>query len=327
LPTVSVIIVNWNGKSFLADCLDGLRQQTYGDFSVIMVDNGSSDGSLDYVQTHYPEVKTIAQSENLGFAIANNIAIQSVQTKYVALLNNDAVPHPQWLANLVEAIEDNPEIGFVASKMLFSDNPDKIDRAGDVYTTAGTALLGGRGKPSDYYNNQKWVFGACAGAALYRTRMLDDIGLFDEDFFLVYEDVDLSFRAQLRGYKCLYVPDAIVYHRAGSSIGDDSPVSVYYSHRNLEWVYIHNMPGKLIKRTIINHAIYNIASFLCFVARGRGGDFVRAKWHALKGLNRALAKRRQVQKNRTVTDDYIWSLLEKERLLPRLARRISINSS
>ena len=155
--------------------------------------------------------------------------------------------------------------------------------------------------------------------------MLDDIGLFDEDFFLVYEDVDLSFRAQLRGYKCLYVSDAVVYHQAGSSIGNDSPISVYYSHRNLEWVYIQNMPGKLIKKTIINHVIYDIASFLFFVVRGRGADFIRAKWHALKGMKRALAKRKHIQETRTVSDDYIWRLFEKERLLPRLTRRLSKN--
>jgi GT2 family glycosyltransferase len=140
VSAVSIIIVNWNGKSFLADCLDGLKRQTYGNFSVIMVDNGSVDGSLDYVQTHYPEVKTIALSENSGFAVANNIAIESVKTKYVALLNNDAVPHPDWLQNLMDALENHPEAGFCASKMLFYDSPGVIDRAGDVYTTAATAL-------------------------------------------------------------------------------------------------------------------------------------------------------------------------------------------
>jgi len=314
--------VNWNGKNLLASCLDGLKQQTYGDFSIILVDNGSNDGSLKLVQKNYPEVKTIALPENLGFAIANNIAIKSVQTEYVALLNNDAAPHPEWLENLVKALQQNPEAGFAASKMLLYDNPGTIDRVGDVYTTAGTALLRGRGKPSETYNNQEWVFGACAGAALYRTRMLEDIGLFDEDFFLLYEDVDLSFRAQLRGYKCLYVPEAIVYHMASSSIGDDSPISVYYSHRNLEWVYIHNMPASLIKRTIVPHIIYDIAAFFFFAARGRASEFIKAKWHALKGLNRALKKRRCIQNNRKAVDEYIWTLFEKELFLPRLIRRL-----
>ncbi|MBT8369100.1 MAG: glycosyltransferase family 2 protein [Deltaproteobacteria bacterium] len=327
MSAVSIIIVNWNGKSFLADCLNGLRQQTYGNFSVIMVDNGSVDGSLDYVQTHYPEVKTIALSENSGFARANNIALQSVQTKYVALLNPDTVPDAGWLEHLVKALENHPQAGSAASKMLLYDKPNVIDRAGDAYTTAGTALLQGRGETSSKFDNREWVFGACAGAALYRRCMFEDIGLFDEDFFLLFEDVDLSFRAQLRGYKCLYAPDASVYHHVSSSIGDDSPTSVYYSHRNLEWVYIQNMPGSLIAKTILPHMIYVWAAFVFFVLKGRSADYIKAKWHALKGLKRALAKRRCIQKNRTAPDDYIWSLFEKERLLPRLTRRISKTSS
>jgi GT2 family glycosyltransferase len=292
-----------------------------------MVDNGSVDGSLDYVKTHYPEVKTIALSENSGFAVANNVALQSVQTKYVALLNPDTIPHAGWLEHLVKALENHPQAGSAASKMLLYDKPNVIDRAGDAYTTAGTALLQGRGEPSSKFKNREWVFGACAGAALYRRCMFDDIGLFDEDFFLLFEDVDLSFRAQLRGFKCLYAPDASVYHHVSSSIGDDSPTSVYYSHRNLEWVYIQNMPASLIAKTILPHMIYVLAAFVFFVLKGRSVDFIKAKWHALKGLKRALAKRRRIQKNRTVTDDYIWSLFEKERLLPRLNRRISKKSS
>ena len=322
MTAVSIIIVNWNGKKFLADCLDGLKQQTYKDFSVLIVDNGSNDGSPEFVQTHYPEVRIITLSRNLGFAVANNIAIQSVQTKYVALLNNDAVPHPAWLAALVNVLENHFDAGLVASKMLFYDNRNVVDRAGDEYTAAGAGNLRGRGEPSENFNNLELVFGACAGAALYRKLMLDDIGLFDEDFFLLYEDVDLSFRAQLEGYKCLYVPDAIVYHKASSSIGDDSAISVYYSHRNLEWVYIQNMPAGLVKKTIVKHLIYNVGSLIFFVFRGRGKDFLRAKWDAVMGLKRALDKRRQTQSRKKVSDEYIWNLLEKERFLPRLIRRI-----
>jgi GT2 family glycosyltransferase len=323
LNFVSVVIVNWNGKKFIADCLDGLNKQIFKDFLIILLDNASDDGSLELVHKNYPAVKTIALSENLGFAVANNIAIKSMDNKYVALLNPDTVPHPDWLENLLKAMESHPEAGLAASKMLLHDRPNIIDRAGDIYTTAATALLNGRGEPPDNFNKMEWVFGACAGAALYRKSMLDDIGLFDEDFFLLYEDVDLSFRAQLRGYKCLYIPDAVVYHKASGSIGNDTPISVYYSHRNLEWVYIHNMPSSLIAKTILPHMIYVIAAFFFFVLKGRSAEFIKAKWHALKGLKKALAKRRHIQKNRKVSDDYIWSLFEKERLLPRLTRRIS----
>jgi len=152
--------------------------------------------------------------------------------------------------------------------------------------------------------------------------MLRDIEFFDEDFFLLYEDVDLSFRAQLAGHKCIYVPEAIVYHVGSDSIGDDTPTAVYYSHRNLEWVYIKNMPASHFKRTIIPHLIYVMASFVFFVARGRGGDFLRAKRDALKGLKQALHKRRKVQATKRVTDDYLWSIMEKERYFPRLTRRL-----
>jgi len=322
LDEVSVIVVNWNGKEFLSECLDGLRQQTYQPFSVILVDNGSSDGSVDFIHIYYPEVRTIALSNNLGFSVANNYALKSIQGEYVALLNNDAVPDRLWIKHLIDALESHPEAGFAASKMLFFDNPDVIDRAGDAYTTAGTGLLRGRGERACNFKKTEWIFGACAGAALCRTSMLNDIGLFDEDFFLLYEDVDLSFRAQLKGYKCIYVPAAVVYHKASSSIVYDSPISVYYSHRNLEWTYIKNMPSKLILRTIWLHVIYDIAAFFFFAANGLIKEFIRAKRDALKGVNRMLRKRRQIQRNRRVDDDYIWSLLKRELFLPRLTRRL-----
>ena len=322
LEKVSIIVVNWDGKKFLSECLDGLSQQIYQPLSLIVVDNGSSDGSVDFVNRNYPEVKTIALPKNIGFSAANNLVLKTVQSKYVALLNNDAVPHPLWLKHLVEALESHPEAGFVASKMLFYDNPETIDRAGDTYTRAGTGLLRGRGESTVNYEKQDWIFGACAGAALYRTQMLNDIGLFDEDFFLVYEDVDLSFRAQLKGYKCLYVPEAIVYHKASSSIVYDSPISVYYSHRNLEWAYIKNMPSNLILKTIWLHIIYDIAAFFFFAASGRIKEFIKAKWDALNGLKVILKKRKQIQRSKRVDDNYIWGLLEKELFFPRLTRRL-----
>jgi len=325
LNKISIIIVNWNGRKLLSECLDGLRQQTYQEFSVILVDNGSNDGSIDFVNRNYPEVQTIALPKNVGFSAANNIALKTVQTKYVALLNNDTVPHSLWLKSLVEELESHPEAGFAASKMLLYDDPETIDRVGDTYTRAGTGLLRGRGESGSKYNKQEWIFGACAGAALYRTLMLNDIGFFDEDYFLLYEDVDLSFRAQLKGYRCLFVPEAVVCHKASSSIVYDSPISVYFSHRNLEWVYIKNMPSDLILKTIWLHTIYDIAAFFFFATNGRIKEFIKAKWDALKGLKRILKKRRQILRNRRVDDDYIWGLLDRELFFPRLARRLGKN--
>jgi GT2 family glycosyltransferase len=324
---VTVVIVNWNGKALLEECMESLRKQVYSAFSIIFVDNGSQDGSVDFVKTKYPDIDVITLSQNLGFAAANNLALGTIQTDYVALLNNDAVPDTMWLNNLVTALETHPEAGFVASKMLFYHQPDVIDRAGDSYTKAGTALLRGRGIKANKFIDIDWVFGACAGAALYRMSMLNDIGLFNENFFLLYEDVDLSFRAQLKGYKCLFVPEAIVYHKGSHSIVHDSPMSIYYSHRNLEWVYIQNMPAQLIPRTILPHIIYNIAALCYFVVRGRGMDYFRAKKDALKGLKRALKKRRQIQDSRTADDSYIWGLLDRPELMHRLRVRGGINPS
>jgi GT2 family glycosyltransferase len=254
---VSVVIVNWNGRELLAECLEALRRQAYREFSVILVDNGSEDGSAAFVSEHFPEVRIVALQENSGFAAANNVALGMVDTEFVALLNNDAVPDPLWLKSLVEALEQHPQAGFAPSKILLCRGRDRIDRAGDGYTKAGAALLRGRGSSAESHRVREWVFGACAAAALYRMQMLRDIGFFDEAFFILYEDVDLSFRAQLRGYRCLYVPEALVYHRSSSSIGHDSSSSVYYGHRNLEWVYIQNMPFRLLLRTIVPHLLYD----------------------------------------------------------------------
>ena len=324
---VTVVILNWNGGVYIGDCLKNIFKQDYSGYSVVTVDNGSSDGSLELVRNAFPQVEAIALHKNLGFARGNNIAIRSTSTKYVALLNNDAMPDAKWLSYLVDALENHPEAGLAASKMLFYHKPDQIDRAGDVYTTAGTALLRGRKERSNTYNEKEYVFGACAGAALYRTEMLKNIGLFDEDFFLLYEDVDLSFRAQLMGYKCIYVPDAVVYHVGSGSIGDDTPTSVYYSHRNLEWVYIKNMPDSLIKKTIVSHLVYVLAALIFFAAKGRGGVYLKAKLDALKGIRNVLKKRREIQKNKKVLDEHIWNLLEKEKLIPRLTRRLRLNRS
>jgi len=324
MNNVSIVIVNWNGKKFLTACFDSLRNQAYQPNSIILVDNGSIDDSVEHVKRHYPEVKIIALSNNLGFCKANNIAIKSIDSKYIALLNNDTVAHPMWLKNLVQALESNPKAGFAASKMLLYKNPNIIDRAGDAYTRAGTGFLRGRGLPAlNNYDRLEWVFGACAGAAMYRSDIFNDIGVFDEDFFLLYEDVDLSFRAQLKGYKCLYVPDAIVYHKVSSSIGWDSPISIYYSHRNLEWVYIHNMPGGLIPRTITNHMLYNFCSFFYFLLIGKANVFLKAKLDALKGFKTAISKRKAIQRVKCAEDEYLLNLFRKESLFLRLANRLS----
>jgi len=318
---VTVIVVNWNRKDCLMQCLEAVRRQSIPEVVTVVVDNGSEDGSAAAVREHFPEVVLVPLAKNFGFAAANNIAIRAVDTEYVALLNNDAIPHPLWLETLVNALSAHPEAGSAASKMLFYDDPQVIDRAGDVYTTAGAGCLRGRGKAHDAFNQPEWIFGACAGAALYRTSMFREIGLFDEDFFLLYEDVDLSFRAQLKGYKCLYVPDAVVYHRASHSIAYDSPASVYYGHRNLEWVYAQNMPVSLLIRTIGSHVLYVLASFGFFASRGLAIPYLRSKRDSLREWRTVWRKRKIIQAGRRVAVTDIWRLLAAEDFISRLIHR------
>jgi GT2 family glycosyltransferase len=266
-------------------------------------------------------VTVIELDRNLGFAGANNVVLETVTSPYVALLNNDAVPHPSWLSALKSALDARPEAGFAASRMVFADSPGVIDRAGDSYTRAGAGRLRGRGEPVSRYDKSEFVFGACAGAALYRTELLDEIGLFDEDFFILYEDVDLSFRAQLMGYRCLYVPEAVVHHRVSSSITHDSWKSIYYGHRNLEWVYVKDMPRGLILRTLPQHLVYDLLSFCYFASNLKAGPFLKGKVDALRGIVRVLKKRQKVQSRRKTSSDYVWGLLEKERFFSRMAAR------
>ncbi len=320
--TVYLVIVNWNGRAYLDACLSALAGQTFRGFATTVVDNGSTDGSVDLIRKRHPGVRVLALPDNAGFCRANNLALRDVQTRYVALLNNDAVPAPGWLEALVEALDSHPEAGSAASRMVFQDRPDVIDRAGDGYTDAGAGLLRGRGEPAERYAEPAWVFGASAGAALYRTAMLRDVGLFDEDFFLLYEDVDLAFRAQLRGHACRYVPAAVVRHRASATIAHDSPVSIYYGHRNLEWVYVKNMPSGLLRRTLHRHLLYDLAAFAFFLFRGRAGVFLQAKRDALAGMRGAWEKRRGIQERRRATEEAIRALLDRERLAGRWIHRL-----
>lgn len=322
IPKVTVVVVNWNGRHLLQECLEALSCQTYRDFSAVVVDNGSTDGSVAWLKDRFPAVRVMALDRNYGFCLANNIALAQIDTEYVALLNNDAAPHKDWLDRLVAAMTETPAAGFGASKMVFYDHPDIIDRAGDAYTRAGVGTLRGRGDRALRHDERAWIFGACGGAAIYRTRMLREIGYFDSDFFLIHEDVDLSFRAQLRGYRCLYVPDAVVRHRAGSSIRHDSTVSVYYGHRNLEWAYLKNMPAGLMVKTLVPHLIYMLAAGVFFLVRGQVRPFLAAKRDALKAWRRVKRQRKNIQRAKVVSNRYLWRLFETELLLPRLRRRL-----
>lgn len=306
---VTVIVLNWNGKDVLPGCLGALRRQTYRDFSVWMVDNGSLDGSDLWVRKHHPEVTVIAYEQNRGFCKAYNDVLPHVTTPYVSLMNNDVVATPDWLHALVTAMDEDSQLWAAASKMLFYDAPHRIDRAGDAYTLEGAALMRGRGESASKFNRKEKVFGVCAGAALYRTAVFRELGYFDEYFFILHEDVDVSFRARLRGYECVYVPEAVVFHKGSHSLGRESPTAVYYGQRNLEWVYLKNMPTPILCLSWPLHLLFVIAAGAYFLSMGHGRSFLAAKKDAFRSLRQIMRQRAAVQKQRTVSSMKIFRTL------------------
>ena len=322
LITVSqatIVTLNWNGRKLIEPCLSALARQSYPNFDLLLVDNGSTDGSVAYVRERFPEVKVIALSDNRGFAEGSNVGIRAVQSKYVALLNNDARPEPQWLEVLVHALEAHLEVGFCASKMLRADDPRIIDTAGDLFYSYGVGGKRGMDQADGpEFSRTEYVFGACAGAAIYRRAMLEDIGLFDEDFFLYGEDIDLSFRAQLRGYRCLFVPQARVRHQVAATAGRDSHLSIYYSLRNMFYTLVKDLPTSLLLHHFGSILLYFLVGDLVYVSTGYAKAVIRARRDNLKLVRKMLAKRRQIQYARCVPDSYIESILAREQLGARV---------
>jgi GT2 family glycosyltransferase len=312
---VSAIIVNYNRKDLTAACLKSLLNQTFKDFEIILVDNGSTDDSLELVRLFSEEnrlgkrMKIVPLQHNRGFAGGNIAGLTHADAEFIALLNNDTEPDKEWLRSLSEAMGKNPEIGICASKMIVHGT-NTIDSAGDGFATSLKGFKRGEGQNEDAYNSREYIFGACAGAALYRRKMLDDIGFFDDDFFLIHEDTDLNLRAQLAGWKVLYVPEAVVHHKVRSSIGQMSDMAVYYTLRNSELVRIKNIPLGLFLRVMPAFILTVIFEFLYFAVRhGKAGLYVRAKLDAIKMLKSMLLKRSKVMGMRRVSNSYLYRMM------------------
>lgn len=296
MPRIQVIIPNWNGRHLLPHCLSALAVQTIKDFDVTVVDNGSTDGSVTWLQEHFPHVHLIANSENRGFAAAIDQGIRAGDSEYIATLNNDAKPEPRWLQALVEAADQNVRVGMCASKMLFADRPWLINSTGICVDRAGIAWdrHGGRPDGPQQEDSPTEVFGPCAGAALYRRAMLDEIGLFDEDFFAYLEDVDLAWRAQWAGWECLYVPGAVVFHAHSATGKEGSSFKNHLLGRNKVWLVCKNYPLPQLLWYAPLILAYDLMSVVYSVTAGRGQGAVQGRLEALGKIPRMLAKRRQM---------------------------------
>jgi GT2 family glycosyltransferase len=311
MPKIAVVVVNWNGAHLLPTCLASLREQTWREFETIVVDNGSTDDSLALLARDFPEVRLIALDRNLGLAGGTNVGIRASDAPIVATLNNDTEADPHWLDALHAALEDHPEAGSVASKLLLFDRRDVIQSAGDFYRADG--IPGNRGvwEPDDgRYAHPEHIFGACAGAAAYRRTMLEDVGLFDDSFFMYCEDVDLAFRGQLLGYRCVYVPTAVVYHMLSASGG--GPLASYYCGRNFLRVIARDMPSALLRQAwprIVATQLRLAAESLRHISEPAARARLRGQFDGLRELPRLLGERRAIQGRRRVPIRYLRSIL------------------
>ena len=318
-PLVSIVIVNWNGADILPRCLEAVKAQTFHDYEVIVIDNASTDSSIEGIEERWPPIQLIRLEENTGFAAANNLGAQRAKGRWLATLNNDAFPAPDWLETLLRAANRRPEYVFFASHLLQAGETDCVEATGDIFHASGLSWHRDRNRPNTLVDRSADdVFSACAAAALYDRSQFLGVGGFDEDYFSHHEDIDLGYRLRLQGHRCLYVPDAIVYHIGSASFGVESERAVYQMHRNFIWTYIKDMPGSLFWRYLPAHILANLAFIVHYILRGQTSSILRAKFDAIRGLPRMAAKRRHIQRFRKVNPNDLRQVIDRGWLHPYL---------
>lgn len=293
-PYISIVVVNYNGRRYLEGCLRTLAASTYTPSEIVLVDNASTDDSAQWVSTHFPDVHVVIAPRNLGFAAGNNLGIRAARGELIATLNNDTEIDPDYLEQLSGPMRE-ARVGMCAPLMLEFRRRDRVDSAGIRVDRAGFAWNLQAGEPAGRVTGERRVWGACAGAALYRRAMLDEIGLFDEEFFGFYEDADLAWRARLAGWDCVLVPSARVYHVHGGSFRQGSAQKLYLLARNRWWTMLKNypMPALLFNLPLI--LIADLLSLLNGFLGYRSLAPLGGRADALRSLRSALAKRRAVQ--------------------------------
>jgi GT2 family glycosyltransferase len=308
------VIPNWNGQRFLDLCLTSLRNQSFQDFETMLVDNGSTDDSKGFTARNFPEVTVMPLKDNLGFSAAVNAGIRASGAEYVALLNNDTEADSRWLEALVRAADSHPETSLFASKLVDLHDRRLLDGAGDALRRSGLPYRRGhRELDRRQFEREEFVFGACAAAALYRRSLFDDIGPFDEDFFAYCEDGDISFRAHLAGHRCLYVPEAVVYHFGSASTGGKrSPIATRLGTQNGVNLLLKNLPASLVWR-LLPSLVAGQLSRIFVVALSPGGlrAYLEGLAGALRLLPNMLKKRKAIQEGRRVSDAHVRRLLRE----------------
>ena len=292
---VTIIIPNYNGLKFMEPCFKALRAQSDQNFELLVVDNGSTDGSVKWLEDH--QIPSIFLEENTGFSGAVNIGIRESVTPYVILLNNDTVPQPDYVKEMVKAIERSPKIFSVSSKMIQLYQKDLMDDAGDMYSVLGWAYQRGVGQKSSGYNKACRVFSACAGAAIYRREVFDKIGGFDEDHFAYLEDIDVGYRAKICGYENWYCPKAVVYHvGSGTSGSKYNSFKVKLAARNNLYLNYKNMPLLQLILNFLPILAGMAVKYMFFRRIGFASDYIEGVKEGLKTLKKTKKVRFQMSR-------------------------------
>lgn len=315
MKEVVIIIPNLNGKELLQICLPSVFAQRFSDFEVVVVDNGSTDGSAEYLRKNFPKVTIIENSKNLGFAAAVNQAIAKSKSKYIVLLNNDTKVEIDWLLNLANSAKKHPQAASVASKIISFDGK-KIESAGDKINIVGQAHPVGRGEPKEKFAKGGYIFGATGGASLFRRDVFVKNGLFDEDFFFYFEDVDWALRAQLAGFKSYYEPAAVVYHKVGATAQKFGNFIEYLRFRNTIFLVIKNFPLKLFLRRgrWWKIPLVWVHTFYFFCKKGLIWEALKVVFDLIIYFPKLIKKRAKIMRLRKVEIDYLDNLMEDKGL-------------
>jgi len=322
-PIVSILVISWNSAPYLPGCLNAIAAQTFREFETILVDNGSMDGGVvsDLEEKYVRLNLTIKKLDsNLGFAAANNIGARLARGKWLALLNPDAFPESDWLANLAEAAEQYGDQYFFSSRQIQTAYPALLDGEGDVYHVSGLAWRRNYNLPVYETGVRQETFSACGAAALFPREEFIAAGGFDERYFAYLEDIDLGFRLRLRGLRCIFVPQAMVHHVGSASSGQMSDFVVYHGHRNMIWTFFKDMPGILFWLYLPLHLLMNLFYVISFSLQGRAKVIFKAKWDALRGLPAILRQRGEVQRQRRVPLSQIHAAMNRNWIEPLTAK-------
>lgn len=302
-PQLTVAVLSYNGRHLLQVILPSLAHQSFRDFEVVVVDNGSRDDTVTWLEENWPEAQIVSLPDNVGVTAALNVCAQAGRGELVGLFNNDLELDPDCLEELVRALAEHPEAGWAGGKLIDFHRRDVIDGAGDAYTWQGIGDRRGRGeRDRGQYDEPCAIFGACGGAAVYRRAAFASVGRFDEDFFAFYEDLDWDLRAQLAGFTCRYVPTAVAYHMGSATLGRElNDFTRYHLWRNGLWILAKDLPAAALARHLPELALGQLRHFFGAWWDGKLNVW-RAAWRdAARGLPRALRKRRGVQARRRVS--------------------------